>query len=336
MITFRCEGCGREYSVSDERQGQRGKCPCGAIITVPPLAPSPVAKVEETGFKAIAARAIEGPLYLVGKLVPEQFRTYCEICKKPYEGDKCPRCFEREKSPGPFARCIYCGTQFRTTWRYCPACYVQSEIDKAHLAKTPEDALAHWRTAYEEAIEHGYDFHFADHLAHTHYLAQAGFGAAAKKKLDLLATHCAEELDRSDGGPQHLADYYAAMSKVGQGFVEYYVTEVKRFRQNHNQQNDPSLSVSLTVETMLLILYASLTHYYTQKAAPSKSGKIVPESNRKTNIDRMKRVLAEMRKGKTGRPEALCDLVDRHIAGLPKVDVEGLRKEVTEKLGQFD
>jgi len=46
---MQCERCGRRFTVPDERAGQRGKCPCGAIIVVPlgraefprPIPPSP-------------------------------------------------------------------------------------------------------------------------------------------------------------------------------------------------------------------------------------------------------------------------------------------------------
>jgi len=48
-INMQCERCGRRFTVPDERAGQRGKCPCGAIMVVPagrknvprPTAPQP-------------------------------------------------------------------------------------------------------------------------------------------------------------------------------------------------------------------------------------------------------------------------------------------------------
>jgi hypothetical protein len=353
MIDFCCEKCGRQHRVKDEFAGKRGKCPCGNVIAVPEfVAQMPVAvpasetapiikevvTVEEVVDadevpEVVAVHATDEPLYIYREEHVNKFRSYCERCKLVHQQSACPGC-GYDHTRGVRSGCMYCNTDYRSSRKNCPLCKVEINLDKARNSSKPEKALAYWQAAYDEARAKGYDFHFSDHLSHVHHLVEASHFADAWRKLNRLVIYLGERLSSSVRDVRCYQKYAEDLSHVEEGIALHNSREAKAYRERHGEDN-AGLCGGAVTHAVLSLLYYRISLKYNQQLMPDIYRDIRPEHLERTNFNRLKRVLIDIKKNKKGRPEQLCEVVARHLATVPKVDAGAVQQDVMAVLTQW-
>ncbi len=353
MIEFRCDTCGRHHAVKDDYAGKRGKCPCGNVIAVPEIALQPPLAVLASEAAPVVEEAVEveevveadeippvivvpatdEPLYIYHEQDVRRFRSYCERCKLVHQQSECPGC-GYDHTRGLRTGCMYCNTDYRSSRKNCPLCKIEVNLDKARNASKAGKALAYWQAAYEEARANGYDFHFSDHLSHVHHLLEAGQFDAAWRKLNQLFVYLGVRLSESARDVRCYQKYAEDLSHVEEGMALHNSREAKAYRERHGEDN-LSLCLGAITHAVLSLLYYRTSLKYNQQMMPDIYSGIQPEHLEKTNLNRLKRVLIDIRKNKKGRPEQLGEVVSKHLTTIPNVAPAVVQQDVKSVLAQW-
>jgi hypothetical protein len=262
-------------------------------------------------------------------------RTYCEKCKSAHPGSECPWC-GREQGNGMFGGCIYCRTSYRAGRKNCPVCKVQTNLNKANTTTRVEKRLEHWQAAYDEARSNGYYFSINEHLAHAYYLIEAGRGNEASHILDHLFAYCGNRLSLGSRGLLDEAEYFSYLSHLEECMARKMMADEQQYRKEHGNQS-PSLAIAYTVHAILSFLYYRTNLKINILLMPDIYNNISAETEclDKVNVKKMKRVLIDIKKNKQGRPEELCKVINKHLAIIPKIDMQELQQDVAALLVQW-
>ena len=345
MIEFICDKCWRQHLVNDNLRGKRGKCSCGNIVIIPAppakeIVVREVAKEHHTPeVMPEAVPVVEEELYIKDTSGVEEFfathRIYCQKCKRTHSDDVCPWCGTDLSRRGSHV-CMYCNTSYRMGRKNCPICKVNNNLIKATGAKTPKTSLKYWQAAYDEARSNGYHFSIAEHLFHARYLIEAGRGDEACSILNQFVGYCGQHLASTKGSLKDKKEYFSFLSAIENTFADKVMADERQYRERHGQQN-PGLAVAYAVHVILSSLYNRTVSRIDAQLWPEAYGSLSTDSQRlrEVHVARMKRVLINIKKNKRGRPEELCEVIDKHLANIPRIDMPALEQDVATVLTQW-